>query len=84
MKQPYANDNFEAFGIKMLVAADDFGKVRSEFDECCIHCRFRPRPHDCKACPIRATLLSLAEAGWHTLSADDQLYVERERASCDD
>lgn len=79
--KPFANDPFEDAGTKMLENAETFEEVRDKFNICCTTCEFREREHDCSACPIRETMLVIADAEWHKMTADDYLYVEMEKAA---
>ena len=82
--KPYANDKFEEIGVKLIANSGTFKEMCGKFDKACTCCHFRSRTGDCKACPIRETLLTLAEAGWSTLTPEEQEYVNLERNSCDD
>lgn len=83
MKNPIAKDRFEEIGISMQERAKTFECAKQCFDSSCTRCTFRTRPHDCEACPIRATLLANCDAGWYRLKAEDYLWIDLERSSVD-
>ncbi len=84
MNKPVAKDNLDAKWIRIMAEQVIFSNVREAFDLGCIECQCTRDCADCNACPIQASLLQLADSGWFVLTAEDQLYVAKERASCDD
>ena len=80
-----ATNRFEEIGIVMQETAKTFAQAKERFEKSCTLCCLRNRVGKgyCEQCPIRKALLGIAEdGGWHTLKADDYLWLELERASC--
>ena len=84
MKNPIATNRFEEVGVNLQERAKTFKDAKERFDASCTKCTFRRTPHDCKACPIRATLLANCDSGWYRLKAEDYLWIDLERSSVDD
>ena len=75
------NDNFDMIGMTKQLEAQTFHESKRAFERSCTLCIMRKRPVDCAVCPIGNAFLKKWK-GWKFLKAEDNVYMEEERASC--